>query len=313
MSPSNNITVLWKLLNDLNPKDEKEMTQSLNVNDQNLDNPIEIANAFNTHFTNIIEKIRQGSDPITDIEISDALNAFLSSKLPDKELFQIPEIKPYEVFKSIQNLDEKKAKGLDDIGISFLKEGMCVITEPLTHIINQSINTGIFPDKWKEARVLPLHKSGLTDDPYNYRPISILSVLSKIIERHVHDQIYKHLSEHNLLYEYQSGFRPQHSCEAALLQMIDTWLKAIDDNQLVGTIFLDLQKAFDVVDHSILVKKLGLYGLSENSVKWFSSYLSNRKQKVSLNGCVSDFKEITAGVPQGSILGPLLIIHYLYQ
>ena len=121
------------------------------------------------------------------------------------------------MFKSIQNLDEKKAIGLDDIGISFLKVGMCVITEPLTDIINQSINTGIFPDKWKEARVLPLHKSGLTDDPYNYRPISILSVLSKIIERHVHDHIYKHLPEHNLLYEYQSGFCPQHSCEAALL------------------------------------------------------------------------------------------------
>ena len=97
---------------------------------------------------------------------------------------------------------------------------MCVISEPLTHIINQSINTGIFPDKWKEARVLPLHKSGLTDDPYNYRPIFILSVLSKIFERHVHDHIYKHLSEHNLLYEYQSAFRPQHSCEAALLQVI---------------------------------------------------------------------------------------------
>ena len=145
----NNPKVLWKLLNDLNPKDEKEMTQFLNVNDHNLDNPIEIANAFNTHLTNIIEKIRQGSDPNTDIEISDT-NAFLSSKLPDNNLlFQIPEIKPHEVFKSIQNLDEKKAKGLDDIGISFLKEGKCVITEPLTHIINQSINTGIFPDKWK--------------------------------------------------------------------------------------------------------------------------------------------------------------------
>ena len=108
--------------------------------------------------------------------------------------------KIYFCIPCLQNLDEKKAKGLDDIGISFLKLGMCVITEPLTHIINQSINTGIFPDQWKEARVLPLHKSGLiTDDPYNYRPISILSVLSKIIERHVHDHIYKRLSEHYLL------------------------------------------------------------------------------------------------------------------
>ena len=123
---------------------------------------------------------------------------------------------------------------------------------------------------------------------YNYRPISILSVLSKTIE-------------HNLFDEYQSGFRPQHSCEAALLQMIDTWLKAIDDNRLMGTIFLDLQEAFDVVDHSILLKKLGLYGLSENSVKWFSSYLSNR----------SDFEETTAGVPQGSILGSLLFIIFI--
>ena len=171
------------------------------------------------------------------------------------------------MFKIIQNLGEKKAKGLDDIGISFSKLGMCVITEPLTHMINQSISTGIYPDKWKEIRVLQLHKSGLTDDHYNYRPISILSILSKIVERHVHDHIYKHLAEHNLLCEYQSGFCPQHSCEASLLQMIDTWLKAIDDNRLEGTIFLYLRKAFDVVGHSILVKELGLYELSEISVK----------------------------------------------
>ena len=108
-----------------------------------------------------------------------------------------------------------------------------------------------------EVIALLLHKSGSTDGSYNYRPISILSFLSKIIERHVHDHILKHLSEHYLLYEYQSGFCAQHSFEAALLQMTDTWLKAIDDNRLVGTIFLDLQKAFDVVDHSILVKKTG--------------------------------------------------------
>ena len=150
----NNPKVLWKILNDLNPKHEKETTHFLNVNDQNLANPIEIANAFNTHFTNIIEKIRQGSDPNTDIKISDTLKEFLYSKLPENELFQIPEIKPHEVFKSIQNLDEKiKVKGLDDIEISFLKLGMCVMTEPVTHIINQSINTDIFPDKWKEGRV----------------------------------------------------------------------------------------------------------------------------------------------------------------
>ena len=153
----NNPKVLWKSLNDLNPKDVIERTQFLKINHQNLDNPEEIANAFNNHFTNIIDKIKQGSDPNIDINISDTLK-----KTNRNELSQIPEIKPHEVFKSIQNLDEK-AKGLDNIGISFKILVMCVITEPLTHIINQSINTGIFPDKWKEARVLPLYKSGLTD------------------------------------------------------------------------------------------------------------------------------------------------------
>ena len=189
--------------------------------------------------------------------------------------------------------------------------GVSILTPSLAHIINQSVKLGIFPDKWKEAKVLPLHKSGDDDNPSNYRPISILPVLSKIIERHVHNHLYKYLDEYNLIYEFQSGFRPKHSCETALLRTINTWLKAIDESKIVGAIFLDLQKAFDVVNHEILLDKLSLYGMSQVTLRWFRSYLYNRKQKVTANGYYSDFKNIISGVPQGSILGPLLFILFI--
>ena len=186
-----------------------------------------------------------------------------------------------------------------------------IIAAPLTQIINLSIRTKIFPDSLKHAKVTPCFKKGDKSDKTNYRPISILPIISKIIERHISDQVKDYLLRHNLLYERQSGFRNNHSCESALTAIIDDWISAIDKNEIVGTVLLDLSKAFDLVDHKILLSKLKCYQFSEGSLRWFESYLSQRQQQVSVSGKLSNPLHISAGVPQGSVLGPLLFLLYI--
>ena len=151
----------------------------------------------------------------------------------------------------------------------------------------------------------------LRQEVSNYRPISILAVLSKKMEKHVHSVLYSYLIKHSLLSSSQSGFRRLHSCETALINIMDSWMEAIDKGKLIGTIFLDLSKAFDLVDHDILLHKLRIYGLSSNAHQWFKSYLTDRKQCTYIEGVYSAQGNLTCGVPQGSVLGPLLFLIHL--
>ena len=159
--------------------------------------------------------------------------------------------------------------------------------------------------------VVPIFKSGDICDINNYRPVSILPILSKIIERHVHNSLLDYLDTHNLIYSYQSGFRPLHSCETALNHMIDNWMRSMDAGKFTGLLYIDLRKAFDTVNHPILLNKLAAYGIHNVQLTWFKDYLSNRKQATYWQGELSDFGTVTVGVPQGSILGPLLFILYI--
>ncbi|MEO2220738.1 MAG: reverse transcriptase family protein, partial [Nitrosopumilus sp.] len=186
-----------------------------------------------------------------------------------------------------------------------------LIIIPLAHIINMSFTTGKFPDLLKIVKVIPIHKGGSSQDVNNYRPISLLSIFDKIIEKLMHKRLYHYLEEHNILYQNQFGFRSNNSTVYALAQITEMIKESIDSGKYGCGIFIDLKKAFDTVNHDILLLKLEHYGIREELLEWFKSYLSGRRQFVSFNGQSSQLMDINYGVPQGSVLGPLLFLMYV--
>ena len=169
------------------------------------------------------------------------------------------------------NLNVRKSTGLDNIGPRILKLSANVITPTLLFIINKSVSTDKFPSVWKEAKVKPLFKNGSKEDVNNYRSISILSTISRLIEKWVDSQFSKYLNEFNLLYKSQSGFRQKHFTESALILMTESWLKAINEGKTVGCVLVDFRKAFDLVNHRILLKKLKCYKCNDSRLSWFES------------------------------------------
>ena len=211
----------------------------------------------------------------------------------------------------MKTIDEKKSVGLDKIPNKLLKMAADVIAPSLTEIFTKSIHTGIFPNEWKEARVSPVYKNGAKHDPSNYRPISVIPTVSKIFEKIIFDQLNKYFNDNNLLTTCQSGFRSLHSTVTALLEATNSWSVNIDNGLINGVVFIDLKKAFDTIDHQIILQKLENYGIEHNSLKWFESYLTGRTQKCKVNDRLSGSTSVTCGIPQGSNLGPLLFLTYI--
>ena len=205
-------------------------------------------------------------------------------------------------------LRRKKATGTDGLPASFLKDSKDSIKHHLCHIINMSINTGVVPSAWKIARIIPIHKSGSTSDFDNYRPISVLPSVSKIIEKIVHKQLLTFLEENKLIYSHQFGFRNKMCTEHAVTLLLDYIRQKVDKGDMVGACFVDLSKAFDTISHSNLLNKLPRYGIHGQELAWFTDYLFHRKALVQYKQTRSDTFTITSGVPQGSILGPLLFL-----
>ena len=182
---------------------------------------------------------------------------------------------------------------------------------PIIQIWNLSIKFSHFPKDCKVAKLKPLYKKGTKTDPKNFRPISLLPIVSKIIEKVIHDQTMNYLTENTVLYRYQSGFRKNHSTDTSLAYLTDKILTGFDSGLLTGMILIDLQKAFDTINHDILLKKMSALRFSDCSINWFQSYLSNRSFWVNVQGKYSCIAKIDCGVPQGSILGPLLFLLYV--
>ena len=215
------------------------------------------------------------------------------------------------VMRVINTLAAKNSTGIDSISTNMLQKLAPVVINPLTHIINQSLCTGIFPNRLKIAKVIPLFKKR---DPHifdNNRPISLLSSISKTFEKVIFNQVYAYFTNNDLFYNSQYGFRKLHSTEYASLEMVDRISQYLDNGKLPITVYLDLSKAFDTINHEILLKKIKYYGFADTPLKWFESYLHNRQQHVFFNGCYSTPKTLETGVPQGSILGPLSFLIYM--
>ena len=203
------------------------------------------------------------------------------------------------------------ATGLNGISAPLPKLIAPAILDSLVKVLNCSIKSSTCPLTLKLARVTPIHKSGSFSDPNNFRPISVLPIISKLLEKHVSGHLMNYLREFKLLISTQSGFRSLHSTESILIKMTDDWLEAMDKGKLTGVIFIDLRKAFDLVNHELLLAKLRIYGFSPSTLRWFRSYLNDRHQQVSLNGELSERECLACGVPQGSILGPTLFLLFI--
>ena len=300
-----NIKNTWKIIKQaMNITKKKSNIKKLRVNNRNIENPVEIADVFNSYFSSIGENLAKNIP-----KSNKHFTSFLGQPNPNSVFFS--PTTEYEVTDIVTSLNNKQSAGHDEISNFVLKGIISSIAGPLTHIFNRSILSGTFPRQMKIAKVIPLFKKGDALDAGNYRPISLLSSLSKILERLIFIRTTNFLKTHIIFTNSQFGFRQKHSTIHALLNFVDKVAHSIDDHSHLVGIFLDFSKAFDTINHTILLKKLSHYGIRGIALEWFRNYLKNRNQYVYLNDHISSSKEINCGVPQGSILGPLLFIVYI--
>ncbi|XP_065645688.1 uncharacterized protein LOC136076146 [Hydra vulgaris] len=216
-----------------------------------------------------------------------------------------------EVRNAYNSLKNNKSAGIDQISVNVVKAIFDIIEPSLFHIFNLSIQSGIVPEKLKIAKISPIFKTGDNTIMSNYRPISVLPCFSKLLERIMYNRLNKYLTKNKILYNKQFGFKKNHSTDHAVIDLINYISDGFNNDCYTLGVFIDLSKAFDTVDHDILIEKLELYGVLNNNLLWFKNYLSNRKQYIVYKENETGNKVITCGVPQGSILGPLLFLLYI--
>ena len=282
----------------------KQLTTALQIDNKLVDDPTVIANTFNNYFATIGQKMAD------DIPISSSsYHKYL--KVENSNSIFITPTTESEIQDILSNLKNTKASGSLDLPVIVLKQFGNFISPPLTHLINQSLVTGIVPQNMKIASISPIFKTGDCREVMNYRPISKLPCFSKILEKVMHKRVYDFLTVNNILYDKQFGFRKNHSTNLAIIEVIDKISEAMDDRSCTLGVFLDLSKAFDTLNHNILFAKLHHYGIRGIALEWFKSYFTNRFQQVSYAGILSNMAPLLCGVPQGSILGPLLFLIYI--
>jgi len=280
--------------------------QTFRINNKNVSDPNVIAEKFCDYFTNIGENYSNKIPPSMN---TSAYYLNRRKKKNPNSIFLTP-TDSNEIITILKTLKSKKSAGHDQLSTVFLKSIGPSIAYPISKIINISLQTGIVPDTLKIAKVIPIHKGKEKNDFSNYRPISLLPSMSKLAEKVIHKRFYFFLETQNILYENQYGFRRKHGTIDALTKFVTDTTKSLDEKESILAVFLDLSKAFDTIDHSILLNKLEFYGIRGKAWDWCKDYLSNRKQYVNYKDKNSSLYKIRYGVPQGSVLSPLLFIIY---
>ena len=229
---------------------------------------------------------------------------------PEEDMLNFSSVSRAEVEMLVRKINISKSSGINLLSSRLLKDSFLALSDKLTFLFNLSIRTNIFPTQWKKALVIPIPKTGNPHKEENYRPISLLPLPGKILEKLVHTQLTAHLEENALLSDSQFGFRRQRSTTHAVSQLLNQIYANINRSVITTAIYIDFSKAFNCVQHSILLRKLAKLKLHDNIITWISSYLNDREQRTLVNNSYSSFLPVKQGVPQGSVLGPLLYVIY---
>ena len=304
---NNNLRKVWQGIKEIiNIKSKNTSAPNCIIQGSNsVTDPKSVAEKFNSYFSTIASTILNERK----YEGSKSFQDYMPDPLPNSFAFDPTD--EVEISSLLGNLNKNKSYGPFSFPAEVLHKIKDSISKPLSKIINLSFNSGVHPDNLKISKTIPVYKKGSRLTVSNYRPISLLSNLNKVFEKLIFNRVYGFLENHGCIYEHQYGFRKKHSTNHALISITDKIREALDKNLVAVGVFIDFQKAFDTVNHQILINKLSNYGIRGCINDWFKSYLTNRRQFVSIDGFKSAEESIEHGVPQGSVLGPLLFLLYI--